>query len=199
MAYTPQQKILHVANQLGITDMKNMQGTTRVLYHNIDANNGPGATLPNLNFFGDALTSAAPISGTNVPVGSKLQVNEALLVEKVVFHRVQVTANKTNRPNQFITGPVDIVYSLYIGNKRVLKELRTSTDPLFMDGGAYTGSAMVGNWLEGAGILIPPQVEFRVEAKLINTFSNTNNTTYFGNIMCSLYGTGVLLNLNTSL
>lgn len=202
MAFTPQQKILHVANELGITDMKNMQGTTRVLYHQQNAVTGAGAALPNITFFGDTLTNAQFIAETNVPAGSKLQVNEALLVEKVHFHRVSAVADGSYEVDSYmpgVGGPVDIIFSLYVGNKRVIKDVRTSIDPFFMDGQAFTAGAMNGIFLEGTGILIPPQVEFYVEAKLVNTWDNTNNTTISYNVMCSLYGTGVLLNLNTSL
>lgn len=208
MGYSPQQKLLHVANQLGITDMKNMQGTTRVLYHSQNAATGPGASLPNITFFGDTLNNAQFISETNVPVGSKLQVNEAMLIEKVVFHGVSING-ATNAPkaNQYIrttsnAQTCDIIFSVYVGNKRVLKDVRTTLDPFFMDGAAYTGYASFGFFLEGAGIVIPPQVEFRVEAKLVDLYQSSNVTALNAsnpNLMCSLYGTGVLLNLNTSL
>lgn len=196
---TQQQKLLKVASELGITDLKNMQGTTRVLYHAQDSVTGPGAAMPNVTFFGDTLTNATPIAQTNVPAGSKLQVNEALLVEKIQFHVVTTGGGNLVEP-QSNWGDREVIVNFYVGNKRVIKDVRTSLNPFFFDGSAYQYLKNMAIWLEGDGIVIPPQVEFYVEAKFITQFGNANTTGFAGEqVMCSLYGTGVLLNLNTTL
>lgn len=203
---TPQQKILHVAKSLGITDMKYMQGTTRVLYHSQNPTTGAGANPPNYTFFGDALNNAAWIANTNVPTGSKLQVNEALLVEKIQFNYVQPN-NENNYTSRVVNGGIfgyEAVVDLYIGNKRVLKDVRLNTEQLFMDFTSVAFQQTCELFLEGVGILIPPQVEFYLQVRFLNANTNAPLDAAFaaafdGDFMCSLYGTGVLLNLNTTL
>lgn len=197
---TPQQKLLHVAKNLGISDMKNMQGSTGVLYHNQNWITGPGAALPNYTFFGGALQGASWIYNTNVNTSSKLEVNEALLIEKVAFHQCNVvTTGNTTGIEYAVMSNQRVVFDLYIGNKRVLKQVRTQPGNPFLEG--TTMQYWPGNsvYLEGAGIVIPPQVEFYVTATIVNASSGQPITTGSGNISCSLYGTSVLLNLNTSL
>ena len=55
-------------------------------------------------------------------------------------------------------------------------------------------------YLEGAGVLIPPQVQWYVDYRIFNvvtgaTIAPTDDT----NIGCYLFGTRVLLNFNTSI
>jgi hypothetical protein len=109
-----------------------------------------------------------------------------------------------------IPNDVVIVYDLIIGNKTVMKQV-----PVFVAGGpiTFTNASITGIAagpdtplvyaprhqvnLEGAGILIPPQVEFKVEAKMYNVTTGaviTDET-----LGCYLFGTGVLLNFNTSI
>ena len=90
--------------------------------------------------------------------------------------------------------------------------------PIFAAGSPYTFAnvAMVNNqvaeefpslfiprhqvFMEGAGVLIPPQVQWYVDYRIFNvvtgaTIAATDDTA----IGCSLVGTRVLLNFNTSI
>jgi hypothetical protein len=105
------------------------------------------------------------------------------------------------------------VFDLIIGNKRVMKDT-----PVFAAGSPYTfantGNAVftVGEdtiqafiprhqvFMEGAGVLIPPQVQWYVDYRIFNvvtgaTIAATDSTA----IGCYLFGTRVLLNFNTSI
>lgn len=199
MAYSPQQKLLKVASELGITDMKNMQGTTRNLYHLVPSPAGGGNTR---TFFGDELNNAPFITRTNVPSGGKLQVNEALLVEAIYFNWSNLGSPSTKQrvDNAGIADYV-ILVNVYVGNKRVVKDVLLNTQQNFFDGVSAAFETDTRLYLEGIGFVIPPQIEFRVEAQLFNKFSlaPVSDLPENDGIMCTLYGTGVLLNLNTSL
>lgn len=204
MALTPQQKLLHVAQELGISDMKNMQGSTGVLYHRQDIATGPGASQPNFTFFGGALQGAEWITDTNVNTDAKLEVNEAMLIEKIQFNTTQNYGGTTSGGNfwqcsgssRYIGAIIDV----YVGNKRVLKQVRNmSYNPMF-NGISQQYYEQTEVYLEGAGIVIPPQVEFYVNAYLFNWNTGLPLTAESGyGIACSLYGTRALLNLNTTL
>jgi hypothetical protein len=78
MAISAQDKMLYVANKLGLTDLKNMQGSTRVVY---DQNTT--AALDH-TLFANASTRSFPITNLGAN-GNQFQVNEALLVEQIAF------------------------------------------------------------------------------------------------------------------
>ena len=105
------------------------------------------------------------------------------------------------------------MFDLIIGNKRVMKDT-----PVFAAGSPYTfasvakitstlGEDVVEQiyprhqvYMEGAGVLIPPQVQWYVDYRIFNvvtgaTIAPTANTA----IGCYLFGTRVLLNFNTSI
>ena len=55
-------------------------------------------------------------------------------------------------------------------------------------------------FMEGAGILIPPQVQWYVNYRIFNVVTGATITpTDAGTIGCYLFGTRVLLNFNTSI
>jgi len=106
-----------------------------------------------------------------------------------------------------------IVFDLVIGNKRVMKDT-----PVFGAGSPYTfantgvsevdfGELQASVYLprhqvflEGAGILIPPQVQWYVDYRIFNVVTGATiapaDATTLG---CYLFGTRVLLNFNTSI
>ena len=106
-----------------------------------------------------------------------------------------------------------VVFDLVIGNKRVMKDT-----PVFAAGSPYcfantgnittlsgeeTAQAIVPRhqvYMEGAGILIPPQVQWYVQYTIYNVVTGaiiapSDNST----LGCYLFGTKVLLNFNTSI
>jgi hypothetical protein len=207
---TAQDKILYVANKLGLTSLKNMQASTGAVY---DVDTEASGVI-----FGNASRHQNP-SITNV-TQNEFEVNEALLVENISFYVLNAdegieTAFVDNFQNWYGSNAV-ILYDLVIGNKRVMKQT-----PVFGAGGPYsfadtgsklkTGPAPVGlpydsyvprhqTYLEGAGILIPPQVQWSIEYRIFNVVTG-DIIPLSGDVPIGsyLFGTKVLLNFNTSI
>jgi len=184
MGMSAQDKMLNVASRLGLTTLKDMQGTTRMVY-----DSSTTAALVHTLFKG-AAQRAFPI--TNVGAnGNQFQVNEALLVEKIGFF-VPTGASGIGY-NGLAT--LSVKFDLVIGNKTVLKDVSCEFggEQAFYNDGTI-GSSVID--LEGVGILIPPQVEYYIIAKTFNTETRVAESARIG---CYLFGTGALLNFNTTI
>jgi hypothetical protein len=184
MGMSAQQKMLHVADRLGLTTLKDMQGTTRMVY---DSQTTAALTH---TFFKGASQRAFPL--TNVGAnGNQFQVDEALLVEKIGFF---VPSAADGIAYTGLNG-VSVKFDLVIGNKTVIKDASCEFggEQAFYNDGTV-GSSVID--LEGVGILIPPQVEYYVVAK---TYSATDRTSTSTRLGCYLFGTGALLNFNTTI
>jgi hypothetical protein len=186
MGMSAQQKMLHVADRLGLTTLKDMQGTTRMVY---DSQTTADLTH---TFFKGASQRAFPL--TNVGAnGNQFQVDEALLVEKIGFFLPQAADGIS------YTGAgafnVGVKFDLVIGNKTVIKDAtcEAAGEQAFYNDGAVASSVID---LEGVGILIPPQVEYYIVAKAFNSETRVATSTRLG---CYLFGTGALLNFNTTI
>ena len=203
---SPQDKIIHVANKLGLSTLKDMQGSTGAVY-DVDT-----------DFSGQIFSSASrhhTPSVTNLNDNS-FEVNEALLVENIGFYTFNTSTNETLNFQQSFGSNAVIVYDLVIGNKRVMKNT-----PVFAPGCPYTFAnvgqkiaAIVGiepnfnsfaiprhqTFLEGAGILIPPQIEWSSDYRVFKMVTGAVIAPNSGRaIGCYLFGTRVLLNFNTSI
>jgi len=179
-----QDKILYVANKLGLSSLKYMQATTRVVY-----DQSTTAAAQHTLFEGAAARSF-PLTNLGAN-GNQFQVDEALLVEKIAFF-VPDADDGQNFGN--INGQ-SVKFDLIIGNKTVMKDVVVETggqQAFFNDGTAASGVID----LEGVGILIPPQVEFKLQCKTMQTNNRAASSIRIG---CYLFGTGVLLNFNTSI
>jgi hypothetical protein len=184
MGMSAQDKMLNVASRLGLTTLKDMQGTTRMVYDSITT------AATNFTFFKGAAQRAFPL--TNVGAnGNQFQVNEALLVEKIGFFIPSAADGVSYGGLAFNSVKFDLV----IGNKTVIKDASCEFggEQAFYNDGTV-GSSVID--LEGVGILIPPQVEYYVVAKSFNGENRTATTTRLG---CYLFGTGALLNFNTTI
>jgi hypothetical protein len=184
MGMSAQQKMLHVADRLGLSSLKDMQGSTRMVYDSITT------ASTNFTFFKGAAQRAFPL--TNVGAnGNQFQVDEALLVEKIGFF-IPTAADGINYGGLNFNS---VKFDLVIGNKTVIKDATCEfggEQAFWNDGTA--GSSVID--LEGVGILIPPQVEYYVVAKTFNVESRAATTIRLG---CYLFGTGALLNFNTTI
>jgi hypothetical protein len=184
MGMSAQDKMLNVASRLGLTTLKDMQGTTRMVYDSITT------AATNFTFFKGASQRAFPI--TNIGAnGNQFQVNEALLVEKIGFFIPSAADGIAYGGLNFNSVKFDLV----IGNKTVLKDVSCEFggEQAFYNDGTV-GSSVID--LEGVGILIPPQVEYYVVAKAFNAETRVASTIRLG---CYLFGTGALLNFNTTI
>lgn len=179
---TPQQKLLLVAQELGLKSLQNMQGTTRVVYDSV-------VRADNLTLFEGVSNRQIPLTNLD---DNKFQVNEALAVEAIQIFTYSYNseadpATLSRFANNYNIG----VLNLIIGNQTVLKNVAFS--PRF---GNISGRSGAGGrytlWLEKP-IVIPPQVRFSVK---LTGLGASGATDYAG---VALYGTGVLLNLKNSL
>ena len=185
MGMSAQDKMLNVASRLGLTTLKDMQGTTRMVYDSITT------AATNFTFFKGAAQRAFPL--TNVGAnGNQFQVNEALLVEKIGFF-IPTAADGIAYAGLATLG-VSVKFDLVIGNKTVIKDATCELggEQAFYNDGAVASSVID---LEGVGILIPPQVEYYVVAKPFINDTRVATTIRLG---VYLYGTGALLNFNTT-
>jgi len=179
-----QDKMITVANRLGLTSLKDMQGTTRMVYDSQTTASGTHT------FFKGAAQRAFPL--TNVGAnGNQFQVDEALLVEKIGFFVPEAA-------DGIAYGGLNtrsVKFDLVIGNKTVIKDATCEFggEQAFYNDGTL-GSSVID--LEGVGILIPPQVEYYVVAKV---FSGTSRVADSVRLGCYLFGTGALLNFNTTI
>ena len=202
MALSAQDKILYVANKLGLSSLNLMQGSTGAVY-DVDT-----------DISGQIFTSASRHqnpSVTNV-TQNEFEVNEALLVENIAFYVKDEAGNAENFQTVYGSNAV-IVFDLVIGNKRVMKDT-----PVFAVGSPYTfaNTANVTSatnegffpfflprhqvFMEGAGVLIPPQVQWYVDYRIFNVVTGATIAATDGTaIGCYLFGTRVLLNFNTSI
>lgn len=186
MGMSAQDKMITVANRLGLTSLKDMQGTTRMVYDSITT-----AALTH-TFFKGAAQRAFPL--TNVGAnGNQFQVDEALLVEKIGFFIP--TAADGIAYDGLLSGAASVKFDLVIGNKTVIKDATCELggEQAFYNDGTVASSVID---LEGVGILIPPQVEYYVVAKPFNVTTRVASGIRLG---CYLFGTGALLNFNTTI
>ena len=179
-----QDKILYVANKLGLSSLKYMQATTRVVYDQSTT----AATQHTL--FEGAAARSFPITNLGAN-GNQFQVDEALLVEKIAFFIPDAAdgENFTGNTNR------SFKFDLIIGNKTVMKDVVVEAggqQAFYTDG---TAASLVID-LEGVGILIPPQVEFYVRASAFNVKTRAAASQRLG---CYLFGTAALLNFNTTI
>jgi hypothetical protein len=186
MAISAQDKMLYVANKLGLTDLKNMQGSTRVVY---DQNTT--AALDH-TLFANASTRSFPITNLGAN-GNQFQVNEALLVEQIGFFIPD--ADDGQNYNGLGTNNLSVKFDLVIGNKTVIKDavVELAGQQAFYNDGTSPSCVIT---LEGVGILIPPQVEFYVRASAFNVKTRAAASQRLG---CYLFGTAALLNFNTTI
>lgn len=202
MALSAQDKILYVANKLGLTSLGEMQGSTGAVY-DVDT-----------DFSGQVFTSASRHQNPSVTniTQNEFEVNEALLVENITAYVLEATDGLINFQKAYGSQAI-LVFDLVIGNKRVMKDT-----PIFGSGMPYTFSNVgqrtesIGAnfasvvsprhqvFMEGAGILIPPQVQWYIDYRLFNVVTGaTIPLSEDAPIGFYLFGTRVLLNFNTSI
>ena len=185
MGMSAQDKMLQVASRLGLTSLKDMQGTTRMVY------DSQGTAALTHTFFKGAAQRAFPLSNVGAN-GNQFQVNEALLVEKIGFF---IPSAADGIAYAGLAAGFSVKFDFVIGNKTVMKDVTVELggEQAFYNDGTVA-SAVID--LEGVGILIPPQVEYYVIAKACDAAARTANSVRLG---CYLFGTGALLNFNTTI
>lgn len=198
---TAQQKIEFVANKLGLDTLFLMQGSTGAIF-DVD-----------VDLVGQAFTNSGQhqnpgISNLN---DNRFEVNEALLIETIAVYSLNNQEGQNNQvgnlQRQYGSDAV-VIFDLVIGNKVVMKDT-----PIFLAGGPTTfasggynfnnsGQQIPRNqiFMEGVGILIPPQVEFSINYKVFSLIDGAQKgLVNSGAVGFYLFGTKVNLNFNTTL
>jgi len=166
--YTPQQKLVAVNNKFGNTNIKNQQGTTRVIYDSLPLD---GRT--NFRFFENSNTRTFPL--TNIgSEGNRLEVGSTFTIQKiylnlVTYDAVNNTITATNNGVAGLAGDFSIPLStgeldFLIANSQVIKQLPTT----FANGPGFNPTALNTNdhsFGLATDIVIPPLLEFIASLK----------------------------------
>jgi hypothetical protein len=184
---TPQNKMVAVNNKFGNTNIKNQQGTTRVLY---DAIAFTGQQ--ELRFFENCGSKQYPF--TNIgSEGNRLNVGESFVVQKIYFG-ILTTDPDTGLVTEF--GDLDNNYpvgmfkgelNFQIANSLVIKQLPTQ---MFQVAGINpTAVNNVDYALETfTDIVIPPLLEYVLSVRLADAI--TSPTQY---LVCFIEGSAGIL------
>lgn len=192
---TPQGKMVAVNNKFGNTNIKNQQGTTRVIYDSLPLD---GRT--NFRFFETANVRTAPL--TNIgSEGNRLEVGSTFTIEKIYFNAVTFdavnntitaslnglafTAGDTAVP--FATGELDF----FIANSQVIKQLPTS----FVNGSNFNPTANNTNdhaFGLATDIVIPPLLEYIANLRT-TSYATGADLQGYTHLQCFIYGTAGII------
>lgn len=184
--FTPQNKIVGVNNKFGNTNIKNQQGTTRVLFDTLPLD---GST--ELRFFENAASRQYPF--TNIgSEGNRLNVGETFVVQKVYFGLTTVDEDT----GAYITSDVldssgltDWMFgewSFLIANSQVIKQLPFLTT-IYPDGVTRVNS-VDESFSTFTDIVIPPLLEYVLTLRL-NTYTALTEF----RLVCFIEGTAGIL------
>ena len=119
MAISAQDKMIYVANKLGLSTLKNMQGSTRVIYDQ-------SITLAfDHTLFAGSAQRNFPLTNLGAN-GNQFQVDEALLIEQIGFF-IPDAADGENYGGLGL-GDFSVKFDLVIGNKTVIKDCVVEAD-----------------------------------------------------------------------
>ena len=183
---TPQNKIVGVNNKFGNTNIKNQQGTTRVIFDSLPLN---GAT--ELRFFENAGSRQYPFTNIGAE-GNRLNVGETFVVQKVYFGIM--TVNEAGSFDQF--QPIQFVgvqsymageWSFLIANSQVIKQLPflTSFQPGYKLSSTNSRDEAFSTFTD---IVIPPLLEYILT---VRTPAYTSDATL--RLVCFIEGTAGII------
>jgi len=185
--FTPQDKIVGVNNKFGNTNIKNQQGTTRVIFDSLPLD---GST--ELRFFENAGSRQYPFTNIGAE-GNRLNVGETFVVQKVYFGLIFTDADTGNYVDfEALTssGFADWWFgewSFLIANSQVIKQLPFHT--CFNSGASITAVNEVDEAFSTFNdIVIPPLLEYVLTYR-INTYTPLENT----RLVCFIEGTAGIL------
>ena len=185
------QQIVGVNQRLGNTAVPNMQGTTRVIY---DSQAMVASTNQTLNFFQGV--SARLFPNANIS-SNRFEVGESLAIQYIAFGLVvadpeSLARNITESVSSATTNSNALIFNLYIGNQRVIKDLDLNYSR-FGIGEAYNSASGKNVLHLETPIIIPPQIEFYATVRVTSSSTTTTNRFYL-----FLGGTGTLLNTKSN-
>jgi hypothetical protein len=185
--FTPQNKLVGVNNKFGNTNIKNQQGTTRVIFDSLPLD---GST--ELRFFENASSRQYPLTNIGAE-GNRLNVGESFVVQKVYFGIMDLDPDT----QQFVSfdplsgaGPYDFSYgewSFLIANSQVIKQLSFAT--CFNVGIAVTAVNSADEAFSTfTDIVIPPLLEYVLPVRTPNYVAQENKR-----LVCFIEGTAGIL------
>jgi hypothetical protein len=185
--FTPQDKIVGVNNKFGNTNIKNQQGTTRVIFDSLPLD---GST--ELRFFENAGSRQYPYTNIGAE-GNRLNVGETFVVQKVYFG-VMDTDPDTGAFTNF--SPLSSAagaawqygeWSFLIANSQVIKQLPFQT--CFVANLNLTSVNSVDEAFSTfTDIVIPPLLEYVLPYR-ISTYTKVANK----RLVCFIEGTAGIL------
>lgn len=196
---TAQNKLVSVAEKLGIPGLVKQQGTTRQIYHFLKLKEGLNAETT-YSFFKGVKNTQAPF--TNI-TENKLQAGEAIAVERIVFAIMTVKQGTEGEVVNIqtldafgATGLYASQYNLKIGSQDYTKQNSMIVfKPEFNKDAMHSTYAV---YTPGVFTVIPPDLEFYVNvfAPAITIPSSDTLDFYFG---CFIDGDGSLMNMRETL
>lgn len=182
---TPQNKIVGVNNRFGNTNIKNQQGTTRVIFDSLPID---GRT--EFRFFENASSRQYPF--TNIgSEGNRLNVGETIVIQKIYFGLITtdpVTGEfaafaSIATINNYMFGE----FNFLIANSQVLKQVPTT---VFSDAGlnANSTNAADQSFSTFSDIVIPPLLEYVLQYRS-SQYSPEENL----RLVCFIEGTAGIL------
>jgi len=185
---TPQQKLVAINNKFGNNDIKNQQGTTRLIYDTLPTQAG-AATY---RFFEDSASRNFPFSNTGSD-GNKLGVGDTMAIESISFQLLTLdpaTGSFTQLAalTTTVTSTQAGIFSFEIANNRVIKSLSLSeADSNYNNSTNPNDNSTLE--LE-TQIVIPPLLNFVLELRLPAVGGGFGPNTY---IRVVLNGTGGII------
>lgn len=184
---TPQNKMVAVNNKFGNTNIKNQQGTTRVLFDSI-AFNGQ----QEFRFFENAGSKQYPF--TNIgSEGNRLNVGETFVVQKIYFGSFSVDPDTglvtgfADLNNSYPLGTFKGELNFQIANSLVIKQLPTTMFQLVNANPTAVNSN--DQALETfTDIVIPPLLEYVLSVRLADPITQAN--TY---LVCFIEGSAGII------
>jgi len=185
--FTPQNKLVGVNNKFGNTNIKNQQGTTRVIFDSLPLD---GTT--ELRFFENASARQYPFTNIGAE-GNRLNVGESFVVQKV-YWGIIVTDPDTGLYTDF--EPLDAAgfspwqaaeWSFLIANSQVIKQLPFIT--CFAAGNSITAVNQNDTAFSTfTDIVIPPLLEYVLTLRCNNYTAQENIR-----LTCFIEGTAGIL------
>ena len=182
---TPQNKIVGVNNRFGNTNVKNQQGTTRVLFDSL-----PIDGRREFRFFENASSRQYPF--TNIgSEGNRLNVGETIVIQKIYFGLINTNAETGAFTSFQPIGSIDDFmfgeFNFLIANSQVIKQVPTT---VFSNAGLNANSANNNDvaFDTFTDIVIPPLLEYVLQYRS-SAYSGGQNQ----RLVCFIEGTAGIL------
>lgn len=191
---TPQQKMVGVNNKFGNTDIKNQQGTSRIIYDTL-----PTGSNTTFRFFEDSASRNFPFTNTGSD-GNKLGVGDTMVIESVEFLLIDIdnASGKVVASTSLVNygfgasawNYLTSIFDFEIANNKVIKKLTLTEGNTAYSKSTSTQSTDIE--LE-TQIVLPPLLPYILELRTPEAIPSSfipNSTRY---IQAQIIGTGGII------